>query len=495
MEGLALADTRHRFRVTNIDGKPSFVTTTPTVLGHFRDKLQEYHNGVLVDVGWGNPYGVQTYVNDYESLRTVEHTWDEIHPITHHAKSKRDKNRDSRWYEVGGPFLNQSYVTGLPDKGVLESGVYYNTTGTRRYEGGFCLPPNSYWSGWANGLFGYGGVNNTLLPNVAAYFDRAWRSAKPKLEMASLYVFLREIKETYPMIETSAKAFGLAWKDNVRKTVSTDFGNVVLHGSSLSSRNMGVRDLADQFLNQQFGWAPFLGDLKNFFLTWLDAKTIIKKLTDDNGRWTRRRVKVQKDEEVSVVQEVQLPVNYTSYSIPCFPTNMPADFFTGPPSWKITDHYDLSIHASGKFRFYRPEFDVTLPDYSSAWNKVMRYVKIYGLEVSPYHVWQATPWTWLSDWVFNLGAYIERMSDTYEDQVAAAYFYITAHMHKRQVFEIKLPLAEGLKTLTFERSFSSKQRVSADSPYGFQLTWDNLSPKRLAILAALGITRKSYATH
>lgn len=125
----------------------------------------------------------------------------------------------------------------------------------------------------------------------------------------------------------------------------------------------------------------------------------------------------------------------------------------------------------------------------------MRAVKIYGLEVNPYHIWQATPWTWLVDWVTNIGSYIQRMSDSLEDQVAAAYFYITAHKTVERTFTVKLPFVTGLKTLSFVRSYTAKQRVSADSPYGFRTSWDSLSPERLAILGALGITRHGLEGH
>jgi hypothetical protein len=291
------------------------------------------------------------------------------------------------------------------------------------------------------------------------------------------------------MIQTSAKAFGLKWKDDVYYTVNTDFGTRIAHGSRLASRDMKPRELADHFINHEFGWAPFLGDLKSFFTTYLDASEIIKRITDENGKWVRKSVKVTKDVNSSVIDEVTLPFNSVSYSTPVFPVGIPSKFFLNPPSWSIVEKTSLSIHASGKFRFYRPEFDITLPDYSSAWKSIMRLVKIYGLEVNPYHIWQATPWTWLVDWVTNIGSYIQRMSDTLEDQVAAAYFYITAHKTVERTMTVELPFVNGLKTLTFTRSYTSKQRVSADSPYGFRVSWDSLSPERLAILGALGITK------
>jgi len=368
--------------------------------------------------------------------------------------------------------------------GVSGAGTYYSIDGTHRYEGGFMPPENGWWGGgWAATPGAFTSQSNALLPDVAAYFDRAWRMAKPKLEMASLYVFLREIGDTVPMLQTSAKALGLSWQS------TTLLKDGVTRGTSLSSRKMEAKDLAEHFINHEFGWAPFLGDLKSFYTTYLDASEIIKKINDENGKWVRKSVGVTKDVSDEVILEHTEPFNSISYSVPCFPVGFPSSFFVSPPSWSITEKTSLSIHASGKFRFYRPEFDVTLPDYTSAWNQVMRYVKIYGLEVNPYHIWQATPWTWLVDWVTNIGSYIQRMSDSLEDQVAAAYFYITAHKRVERTFTVKLPFAAGLKVLTFVRSYTSKQRVSADSPYGFRVSWDSLSPERLAILGALGITR------
>jgi len=478
-----MATPRTRDRVTyirdNLRSWPSW--TAPITLGSYRDMVTGFQNGVPVNFGWGSPYSPVSYIPD-QSFSSFEHTVDELH-----GKPAYDPKTMKYWYRTGGPFLNVRVSSGYPVGGVSEVGSIFNWNNTRRYDGGFMTPPLSVWGGGGFSA-SFNPYDNTFLPDVAAYFDRAWRRAKPKLELSSLYVFLKELKDGTRMLETTASLFG----EEYRKSFSTFMrsGNItVLHGAQISSPKMTAGSIADQFLNHQFGWAPFIGDILSFGNAYFDASAHIKKLTDENGKWVRRRAKVVKDENSRVVFEENPAPNSTSYAIPCFPNNMSAEFFAAPPRWKCIETEKLSVTASGKFRFYRPEFDVTLPDYSSAWNKVLRYIKLYGLEVNPHHIWQATPWTWLVDWVSNLGDYIERLSDTLEDQVAAEYFYVTARKFVTRRLEIALPLHSGLRVLTFERTFESKQRSSADSPYGFNLTWENLSPRRLAILASLGITR------
>jgi len=487
-----MPSTRYRFRVTGVDPKVNNggAWNSPIKLGEFQDLVTTITGGVPHSV-WGSPYNPQSYSPD-NSACVVEQSWDEIHPRTKRRSTDFTEPGQVPFYNTGGPFLKLRIDTAIPFEGIMGSGTYYNRDRTRRYVGGFMPPPNTEWGlGWGLSPLSYTGSSNALLPDVAAYFDRAWRSAKPQLEMSSLYVFLREIEDVVPMLKTSAQVFCLAYqKANKLVKTTTENGWVfIYHGSQLGWRYMRPKEIAEHFINHEFGWAPFLGDLKSFFTTWLDASELIKKITDENGKWVRKSVGVTKDVTDVTLLDYTAPESSTSYSIPCFPVAFPADFFTMPPSWKITEKTSLSIHAAGKFRFYRPEFDMTLPDYSSAWNKVMRAVKLYGLEVNPYHIWQATPWTWLVDWVTNIGSFIQRMSDTLVDQVAAQYFYITAHKRIERTLTVKLPFANGLKTLNFVRSYSAKQRVSADSPYGFRVSWDSLSPERLAILASLGITR------
>jgi len=459
-------------------------------LGHFQSRIDEISGGVTTS-RWSDPYAPQTYVPQYGAVTWIEHMWDELHPRS------RNPRTGGRIYLTGGPMLKYRIDMNTDFSGVYAKGEFYNASGTQRYVGGFSYPSNDYWGlGWGSDPFSYASQSNSLLPDVAMYFDRAWRKAKPRLETAGLFVFFREAKEIMPMLHTTSKLMAMEWKDGFKK-VQSDFGPVwapssnLTVGSVLGKKRMYPRNVADQFLNQQFGWAPFVNDITSTLSTWLDTTETIRRITAENGKWVQKKVKVDKTNESRVISNVVLPYNATSYAVPCFPVAIPSDYFLAPPRWRVVEVEQTSISASGKFRFYRPEFDSSLPGYESALRKVQRLIKIYGLEVNPHHLWQSIPWTWLIDWFSNVGDYVERLSDTIEDDVAAEYFFITSHKNLVRTMEIVLPMVNGTLTLVFKRTFSSKQRVNADSPYGFSLSWDDLSPKRLSILASLGITRKS----
>jgi hypothetical protein len=49
----------------------------------------------------------------------------------------------------------------------------------------------------------------------------------------------------------------------------------------------------------------------------------------------------------------------------------------------------------------------------------------------------------------------------------------------------------GPVTLQFQRVLSTKQRELADSPYGFNVPWKDLSLRQWAILGAIGISRSN----
>jgi hypothetical protein len=51
---------------------------------------------------------------------------------------------------------------------------------------------------------------------------------------------------------------------------------------------------------------------------------------------------------------------------------------------------------------------------------------------------------------------------------------------------------DGAETFEWNRIIETKQRDKAESPYGFNLKWESLSPFQLAILAALPISKRKF---
>jgi len=416
---------------------------------------------------WSNPWTREDY-HSYEGSTYqygfVKTTVDEIHP--------------GPPYLTGGPFQSIE-IENIPRNssgGVFGSGTYLNRNGDGKFVGGFNFPSDFWWDRGAGLPYPSSPVippNSSLFPNTDDLRDQAWHRTKPQLEQSGLYVFLKESHDIPRMLESSARLHDKVWRS--------------LGGSSGGSEwRMTPKFTADQFLNQQFGWMPFISDVVSFLKTCLRMNDLLIKLSKENGQWIRRRVPMVQ----SVVDRVI--DSGSSLAMPCYaPHGLWPDFFSATPSYELSEHIVTNASSSGKFRYYRPEFDLLDQNYHSSLNSVLRYLTLYGLRVTPSNLYRATPWTWLIDWVSNVGRHIEKFSDQLVDSMQAQYLYLMHSERRERRLLCKLPFWQpGMLSLEFRRVITTKQRVEADGPYGFGLSWDNLTPRQLAIAAALGITRR-----
>lgn len=388
------------------------------------------------------------------------------------AQITRDETHSGPPYREGGPFRSLTIVSCEPFAPVVGYGTYYRLDGLRRYIGGFRPPTNSQW-GTDLAVTPYSStlsLNSPHFPAIGTWGDKAYNKTKPKLEKAGVGVALAELRDMPRMALTSSKFFHEIWKK---------YG-----GSRVNP--MAPKKAADHFLNHQFGWVPFLSDMKRIIYTYQDSTEHINRLTAENGRWIRKRVTLAEEKSYvfrSWTQGVGLFPNtsFTSSFAPWLPLS--------ETYWTVFDEVTTSIKASGRFRYYRPEFDATKPDYSSALNNVARQMSLYGVRVSPSNIYKATPWTWAIDWFSNVGDYVDRANDYLVDSITAQYLYLMQHQTIRRVFMQVLPFNTGTVVLRFERLIDTKQRTEASSPYGFSLSWDQLTPRQVAIAGALGISR------
>jgi hypothetical protein len=108
---------------------------------------------------------------------------------------------------------------------------------------------------------------------------------------------------------------------------------------------------------------------------------------------------------------------------------------------KRLEHLYGSRGSSGLVEFGTDEVEITDPDQNMVWGRGDRHTFIsqrcwgsvrwksdnppqskddlilkafqaaYGLNVSPVTLWNAIPWTWLNDWFFNVGEYLQATSN------------------------------------------------------------------------------------
>lgn len=121
--------------------------------------------------------------------------------------------------------------------------------------------------------------------------------------------------------------------------------------------------------------------------------------------------------------------------------------------------------------------------------KVLQYQKQYGLEIDPSLLWNLTPWSWLTDWFLPIGNFIDSASNLILGNTAMPWAYISEHSHVIDVYERPLArLSDGSDVGVLQVVSDYKRRIPA-SPFGFGLSWSDLSPWQLSILAALGVSR------
>lgn len=398
----------------------------------FIDTVPPYGNGPWT---WISEYTQPTYGRP----RYEERTRDELHP--------------GPPYRTGGPFTSwklhtDEFVTKAP---VDIINMLWRFTGSH-------LPAMSprVHIGWSS-FDDF--VNHSGYDDVSDYGAAGWNRFRPTKSGADLGVFLGEIKEVPRMLRTTARGFKDIWKS--------------MGGSPTG---FGPKSVANHWLNTQFGWFPFLGELRDFYRSCANLDKALKQLRRDNGRWVRRGGVITGDVDSEVVYEQE-----TSSGLWPSPST---SLFTGSPygSGSTVRTVERKIWFEGAFRYWIPGKPGSL-----RWN-ANAVSLIFGLRPSPSLVWELTPWSWLIDWVSDVGDAIANLSSIHFDNLCAKYAYCMGHTTVKTVYTGKANYLTGPATASWSYSLDCKTRVEA-SPFGFGLTSLEFSTRQWSILAALGITR------
>lgn len=370
-------------------------------------------------------------------------------------------------YRVGGPFNLWHFADNrmsMPKRVTLISPYY---TMWFKYEG--CFQPGDHpsmadWITFPGNDYEAGRKNSTVTPDgnhtwgdAGPYGATGWNKFKPAKPGVDLGQFFGEAKDIPRMLQTTARGF--------RDLYISRFGRLP-RGKT--------KKAADHWLNTQFGWKPFLSDLRSFYKTWKESDKLIAQLKRDNGQWIRRSGTVLKDETLDV-----LASSDTSHC--SIPNIQGAHFNPVRGSHRITRVARRRVWFEAQFRYYMPKLD------SVVWRE-KALLQLYGLDPNPALLWELTPWSWLVDWVSNVGDVLNNVSTDLSQNLAAKYAYVMSHREEVVRIESKQHFKQGDHTDTWERTLSRKHRVEAN-PFGFSLTWDGLSARQWSILGALGITR------
>jgi hypothetical protein len=424
----------------------------------------------------------------YSSTTTypkLEFTWDGIHPgppfrsggpfanlkitdprvqpqsVGHRTTSPEDRVSVGPWYQVLDYVGNFDYPTYL--------GLYF--------------PPISIDGpslDWIASRFG---------TDLSSLGPEAYRKTMPSLSEAGAAQFLIELRDVPRMLQQTSRFFHDAWK--VDKGWRDLRNRIDPHAKYDPFKN--PKRISDDFLNYQFGWKPFVGDIQKMISAYDQSEQYMLKRIKGNGRWLKRTASLGTEESREVYMVSPNAASFQPYGDTfnrLMRPSLDGPGFSGARS-VTTVYINRKKHtwASGLFKYYRPEFDTSLADYASGLNALRRNITEYGAGINPSVLYKVTPWTWLADWFSNVGDNISNFNAQLNDGVASKYFYIMRHSSEIHEQETVLNFWDGAQTVKWFRSIETKQRVEGN-PYGLGWSSSALSARQLSILAALGISRR-----
>lgn len=252
----------------------------------------------------------------------------------------------------------------------------------------------------------------------------------------------------------------------------------------LFKRLSSFRNLGSNYLAYQFGWKPFLSDLRNWYESIIKIDRQIEQLCRDNGRWIRRRGDVfQKTETASSSNRASL---YPVYGM----------------TWSdCTTTHTLTERAwfSGAFRYYIPGL------MSQKWGKVKAIQQLWDLEITPEQLYNLIPFSWLLDWFSNTGDVISNYMASVNESLVAKFAYImyeTSEQYSHQVtvfpqWSVRDPVLgwkrcdPGPTICSNTITRTNKNRAAAE-PFGFDFSFGSLSGYQKSILLALGLANSRH---
>jgi hypothetical protein len=279
------------------------------------------------------------------------------------------------------------------------------------------------------------------------------------------------------------KARSLIDPSNPHGQISTALGELYRDGlpaisgaSTWKNRLQDIRDSGHEYLNVEFGWKPLVSDIRSAVNSMQNTTRILRQIERTGNRPIRRKFRFPTitSESTSVVSTNVWPHPIGVWG------NM------GGLKGDVVKDTKTSVDVwfSGCFgRFVTPELSKLnrFTEFEAKANALL------GTRLTPETLWNLTPWSWLVDWQIDIGAMLSILSRQLLDGSVMWYGYTMANSIKTETYSHTAGYVQPIQTVTH-----LKQRNMA-TPFGFGLSpQTDFSPKQLAILAALGITRAKW---
>jgi len=256
-------------------------------------------------------------------------------------------------------------------------------------------------------------------------------------------------------------------------------------GKGLSA---GGKTASKEYLAWEFGLRPLLQEYNNLISMAASAQTKLAQLRRDSGKLIRR-----------------------SFSFPTTRTSEVLSGYSGgywsaiSSSSSANDMFRTSYERYGGFTrtltttrrtWFTGAFTYHLSDDDTLSGELARLAQeaqyLTGFQITPEVLWNLAPWSWLSDWHWNIGNNIANASALASDGLVMAWGYLmTENISDHSITTNSYyPVLKGGKTVspTAIWRIHTKERRKA-SPFGFGVNPSSFTARQNAILAALGLSK------
>jgi len=370
----------------------------------------------------------------------------------------RDTNwpRDKRPRNLGGPFITTKLEVSLPGRKHWELTDLHTSSH---------LPVNSLVGDILPHLEIQRICRNIWLDTIRS--DAAWTEDNA-LNTGELQVTGERLMLS--VVPTSA-AFNAV----------TAIGEPISDGAffGLPGRNLLDSNPGGEYLNYQFGIAPTISDIKNFNTALNSYSAVIAQYHRDADKRIRRKTRAYS------LPEVVTTSSFTTAPVTSAGIGVSAGL-QNSISGTITTRTNRKIWYAGQFEYHIPKNLSTFERLLFDWDRA------YHLAPSPADVWELLPFSWLTDYFTNGGNSLRHLYLQLSEGAIQVYGYVMCHseVEKTYVWNGQLRIDDVLvpHTITAVVKKTIKQRARV-SPFGVNFTGVDLSPRQLAILAALGIAK------